>query len=72
MEEDAQTTTVVRKERKALGSVMIESTEPFPEPPRDFWEGEQWEVLCSAAVVLGTSYSASERLPATRRSGLCL
>lgn len=29
----------------ALGSVVVESAEPFPEPPKDFWEGAQWELV---------------------------
>ena len=41
---EEQTQVAEKKQRVALGSVVIESTERFPNPEKDFWEGEQWEV----------------------------
>ncbi len=50
---EEQTQAAEQNQRVALGSVVIESTERFPEPQKDFWEGEQWEVQsitqCSSA-----------------------
>lgn len=48
VEEQTQMQSTEQNERVALGSVVVESTEPFPEPSKDFWEGEQWEVTAPA------------------------
>ncbi|BDA49909.1 hypothetical protein COCOBI_15-0370 [Coccomyxa sp. Obi] len=52
LEEQTQTQPTEQKERLALGSVVVESTEPFPEPPKDFWEGEQWELVGKLFIAL--------------------
>lgn len=56
-----------KKQRVALGSVVIESTERFPNPEKDFWEGEQWEVhlhllYLKYFLVLGADQPVDEAL----------
>ncbi|EIE22972.1 hypothetical protein COCSUDRAFT_63365 [Coccomyxa subellipsoidea C-169] len=47
---EEQTQAAEQNQRVALGSVVIESTERFPEPQKDFWEGEQWEFVGKLAI----------------------